>query len=151
MNHLDEDKSGENEAEESRTLAECIDDIEEAYEALLAYAAEGATDETAAAGRGPREYLEQLAEALEAVGPATLVEARWLAVDTGQACGAFVEVLELDAAKALKAVRLVLSVPLINSQLVENLNATIHLRSLLTDLFLIDEALKACPSYEVAE
>ena len=29
------------------------------------------------------------------------------------------------------------------SQLVDNLNASIHLRALLTDLFLIDEALKS--------
>jgi hypothetical protein len=31
----------------------------------------------------------------------------------------------------------------ISSQLVDNLNASIHLRALLTDLFLIDEVLKA--------
>ncbi len=37
---------------------------------------------------------------------------------------------------------LVLTQPTISSQLVDNLNASIHLRSLLTDLFLIDEATK---------
>jgi hypothetical protein len=30
----------------------------------------------------------------------------------------------------------------ISSQLVDNLNASIHLRALLTDLFIVDEALK---------
>ena len=40
------------------------------------------------------------------------------------------------------SIRLVLAHPAIGSQLIDNLNASIHLRALLTDLFLIDEALK---------
>ena len=38
---------------------------------------------------------------------------------------------------------MVLAQKWISSQLVDNLNASIHLRTLLTDIFLIDEALKA--------
>ena len=38
--------------------------------------------------------------------------------------------------------QLVLAQPSISSQLVDNLNASIHLRALLTDLFLLDEVLK---------
>ena len=45
-------------------------------------------------------------------------------------------------ATAQAAVHLVLAQPAISSQLVDNLNASIHLRALLTDLFLIDEVLK---------
>jgi len=37
----------------------------------------------------------------------------------------------------------VLAQPIISSQLIDNLNASIHLRALLTDLFLIDEIIKA--------
>jgi len=37
---------------------------------------------------------------------------------------------------------LVLAQKSISSQLVDNLNASIHVRALLTDVFLIDEALK---------
>ena len=37
---------------------------------------------------------------------------------------------------------LALAQPAISSQLIDNLNASIHLRALLTDLFLIDEILK---------
>ena len=55
-------------------------------------------------------------------------------------------VLERDAADSLAAVRLVLAQPAISSQLVDNLNASIHLRALLTDLFLIDEILHPRPS-----
>jgi hypothetical protein len=39
--------------------------------------------------------------------------------------------------------RLVLAQKSISSQLVDNLNATIRLCTLLTDIFLIDEALKS--------
>ena len=56
---------------------------------------------------------------------------------------AFMGVIERDARDAQAAVHLVLVQPSISSQLVDNLNASIHLRALLTDLFLIDEVLKA--------
>jgi len=55
---------------------------------------------------------------------------------------AFVAVLEHDARNAGAAVRLVLAQPSIGSQLVDNLNASSHLRAVLTDLFLLDEALR---------
>jgi hypothetical protein len=54
----------------------------------------------------------------------------------------FIEVLGEDAQKAQAAIRMVLSLPSISSQLTDNLNSSIHLRTLLTDLFLIDEVLK---------
>jgi hypothetical protein len=38
---------------------------------------------------------------------------------------------------------LVLAQPAIGSQLIDNLNASIHLRALLADLFLVTEALEA--------
>ena len=56
---------------------------------------------------------------------------------------AFITVLNRDARDARAAVGLVLAQPSISSQLIDNLNASIHLRALLTDLFLIDELLKA--------
>jgi hypothetical protein len=37
---------------------------------------------------------------------------------------------------------MVLAQPSIGSQIVDNLNANIHVRALLTDLFLIDEIIK---------
>ena len=56
----------------------------------------------------------------------------------------FPEVLPVDddAGDASAAIQLVLSLPAIGSQVIDNLNASIHLRALLTDLFLIDEVLK---------
>ena len=41
------------------------------------------------------------------------------------------------------AVALVLSRPRIGSLLVDNLNASVHLRALLTDAFLLDQALES--------
>jgi hypothetical protein len=41
----------------------------------------------------------------------------------------------------LAAIELVLAQPTISSQLVDNLNASIHLRALLTDLFLLSGVL----------
>ncbi len=48
---------------------------------------------------------------------------------------AFFAAVDADARIALGALRLVLARPDIGSQLVDNLNASIHLRALLTDLF----------------
>jgi hypothetical protein len=55
----------------------------------------------------------------------------------------FIAVLDRDARDSLAAIELVLAQPVISSQLIDNLNASIHLRALLTDLFLFDEILKA--------
>ena len=66
----------------------------------------------------------------------------WIHVFFARPYRAFVDVLERDARDASAAIRLVLAQPAIGSQIVDNLNASIHLRALLTDLFLIDEVLK---------
>jgi hypothetical protein len=58
----------------------------------------------------------------------------------------FLVVLDRDARDSLAVVHLVLAQPNISSQLIDNLNASIHLRALLTDLFLIDEILKVPPT-----
>ena len=49
--------------------------------------------------------------------------------------------LRRDAESSLAAVRLVRRQPVVSSQMIDNLNALIHLRALLTDVFLIDEIL----------
>jgi len=51
-------------------------------------------------------------------------------------------VLARDVANALAAVELVLAQTRLSSQPIDNLNASIHLRTLLTDMFLIDELVK---------
>jgi hypothetical protein len=63
-------------------------------------------------------------------------------LEAAQRYQAFVSVLYRDAQDSLAAVELVLAQPTISSQLIDNLNASIHLRALLTDLFLIGEVLR---------
>jgi hypothetical protein len=55
---------------------------------------------------------------------------------------AFVRVVERDVDGAQAAIRLVLAQPSIGSGIIDNLNASIHLRAVLTDLFLLDDVLK---------
>ena len=124
-------------------LEQRIEAVESGYEFLLAYAAQGRdTDKGAAAGRNVRDYLERMAAALE--GLSAVVGACAASVDPKLAttAQAFFAAVDADARVALGAVRLVLARPDIGSQLVDNLNASIHLRALLTDLFVLDEALK---------
>jgi hypothetical protein len=54
---------------------------------------------------------------------------------------ALIAVLQHDAQDSLVALEVVLAKPAISSQLIDNLNASIHLRALLTDLFLIGEVI----------
>ena len=55
---------------------------------------------------------------------------------------AFLAVLERDARDSLAAIQLVLAQDTLSSQLIDNLNASIHIRAMLTDLFLVDEIFK---------
>ena len=54
----------------------------------------------------------------------------------------FLQAVEEDAKKARGLIRLVMAQPDVSSMLIDNVNASIHLRALLTDLFVIDEAFK---------
>jgi hypothetical protein len=120
------------------SLAQRIDAIEEAYEFMLAYAAQGRRED--AEGPGTiRDFLTRADAALD--GIAAAAEA-WCGGAEAAAFAPFIAVLKDDAAKARAAFRLVLALRPISSQMVDNLNASIHLRALLTDLFLIDESLK---------
>ena len=124
-------------------LDQRIEAIETGYEFMLAYAAQGReTDKGAAAGRNVREYLDKMVAALDGLAPAIAARARALDPKLLQSCAAFFAAVEADALIALGAIRLVLAREDISSQLVDNLNASIHVRALLTDLFVVDEALK---------
>jgi len=121
-----------------------IDTIEEAYEFMLAYAAQGLEGDTATQSGGQlREFLTRASGALSGLGEVltTLVAAERL--EPGDRYRAFAAVLDRDARDSLAAIELVRVQPSISSQLVDNLNASIHVRALLTDLFLIDEILKS--------
>jgi hypothetical protein len=114
------------------------DAIEEAYEFMLSFAAKGLpTDE----GSGIRHQLQRSLRALQGLAKTfgALVEKQRL--EPAGKYQAFLAVLDRDARDSVAALELVLAQPRISSQLIDNLNASIHLRALLTDIFLIDGVL----------
>lgn len=119
------------------------DAIEESYEFMLAYAAQGVPGDAGIESGGQlRQRLQRcLAVLADLAGFFTTLVEREHLEPAGQ-YHAFISVLERDARDAQAAIQLVLAQPSISSQLIDNLNASIHLRALLTDLFLVDEILK---------
>jgi hypothetical protein len=114
--------------------------IEECYEFMLAYAAQGfPSDEGSKSGGRVREYLNRAVKAIAGLAEnctAAVKQERW---EPAKRYYTFFKVLGRDADDSLAAIELVLAQPAISSQLIDNLNASIHLRALLTDLFLVSE------------
>jgi len=124
-------------------LVERTDAIEEAYEFMLAYAARGRESDDASDPDGDiRAFLERANSALHGLVDAVLARVLALGVDA-KPWRAYLDIVTADAARASAALTLVLAQPGIGSALIDNLNASLHLRSLLTDVFLIESALDA--------
>ncbi len=120
--------------------------IEECYEFLLAYAGQGLSGkENSQASSQVRDYLNRAVEALSGLGESYANAVKEENLQPAERYLAFLAVLEKDALDSLASIHLVLAQSTISSQLIDNLNASIHLRALLTDLFLIDEILKPQP------
>ncbi|MDE2795351.1 MAG: hypothetical protein OXL34_11075 [Gemmatimonadota bacterium] len=112
-----------------------IDVIEEGYEFFLAYAAQGLTDDgDSKAGPQVREYLGRYGAALDG-----LDEAFRPHLPAGDTAEAALAVLKRDAEASRALVGLVAGQARVSSQLIDNLNASIHLRALLTDVFVLGE------------
>jgi len=117
---------------------EHIEAIESGYEFMLAYAAQGREQDDVGSGSQIRTYLTKMNTSLESVVSA----AHKLAEEKGlNDYRPFLDTMGEDAKKAQAILQLVLARPGISSQLIDNVNASIHIRALLTDLFLIDETL----------
>ena len=117
--------------------------IEESYEFMLAYAAQGLRIEPGgAAGSQIRTTLVVCDRALSGLGDVFTEIVRADGLQPAAAYDKFIAVLKRDADDAQAAIQLALAQPSISSQMVDNLNASIHLRALLTDLFLIDEIVR---------
>ena len=114
-----------------------IERIEEAYEFMLAYAAQGRTDE----GDGPdgahiRTFLAQFEAGVAAIAG----ELDTLPGATGEAA-AFLDALRADSAIVTSVIRAMLARGQITSEVVDNANGLISVRSYLTGLFFLDKAL----------
>jgi hypothetical protein len=118
--------------------------VEECYEFLLAYAAQGLpSDQGSKAGGQVREFLERAAKATMGLAESCARAVKQEGLAPADRYLAFFAVLDRDARDSLAAIELVLAQPAISSQLIDNLNASIHLRALLTDLFLVDEIVRS--------
>jgi hypothetical protein len=117
--------------------------IEECYEFMLAYAAQGLrSDEGSEAGRQVREFLNRAVEALTGLAESCATAIREEGLEPGDRLPAVLAVLDRDARDSIAALELVLAQPMISSQLIDNLNASMHLRALLTDVFLVGEVFR---------
>src|SRR5579862_6483921 len=117
--------------------------IEECYEFMLAYAGKGLPgDDGTGIGGQLREQLSRAIAALSGLSAAYAEQVRERKLAQAERYSPFLQLLDRDARDSLAAMELVASLPSISSQVIDNLNALIHLRALLTGLFLIDEILR---------
>ena len=113
-------------------LEQSIETIEAGYEFLLAYAAQG---RPAGAETGPGPHARPTIEGITAA-------MKNLAAGFADSKDDFEQVIASDCRNAGAALAFILAQEKIGSEIVDNLNASIHLRAVLTDLFLYSEALK---------
>src|SRR5580658_10355556 len=117
--------------------------IEECYEFMLAYAGQGLrSDSGSRAGSEVRNSLRRSVEALTGLSESFAASVEQAGLQPSEKYRAFLTVLDRDAHDSVAAIELVLAQPSISSQLVDNLNASLHLRALLTDQFLLGEILR---------
>ncbi len=126
---------------QSEMLERC-NTIEECYEFMLAYAAKGLpANEDSRQDEQIREFLQRAVNAIVGLAESYRLAVKDEGLESAEKYNAFITVLDRDARNSLAAIELVLVQSSISSQLVDNLNASIHLRTLLTDLFLMGEVL----------
>ncbi|MGC1458286.1 MAG: hypothetical protein WA825_08435 [Steroidobacteraceae bacterium] len=125
--------------EQPGELARRSDIIERGYEYLLAFAAQGRRVET---GSEVRDTLLGMLAALEGLERIVAAAANAHQPVQRHDAGAFFSALREDVLKARGAIAFTLNCDTIGSQLIDNLNASSHVRALLTDLFLVDQALR---------
>ena len=114
--------------------------VEECYEFMLAFAAQGVSSADGSRSGGRiREVLQQAVHALSGLADACRTAAGAHAPDAAEKYVAFLDVLDRDAHDAVRTIELVLAQPAISAQLIDNLNASMHLRAVLTDLFLLSD------------
>jgi hypothetical protein len=121
-------------------IEEQCNTIEACYEFTLSYAAQGLpTDGDSPSGKQLRDHLARALEAMRGLEASCEAYIQQVVSEQADKYRAYFAVLVKDAASSAAAVDLVLAQPGISSQLIDNLNASMHLRALLTDLFLVTE------------
>jgi hypothetical protein len=119
---------------EINEIEEHCDAIEECYEFMLGYAGKGFPSDE---GNQVRPHLQRAVQAISGLAKTAENLIKKNRLEPAGKYQAFLAVLDRDAQDSLAAIELVVAQPAISSQLIDNLNASIHLRALLTDLFLL--------------
>ena len=114
-----------------------IELVEEAYEYMLAYAAQGRADE----GAGPdgaqiRTFLIQFSNA-----NAVLADVTQSLAGLNVEAAAFIDGFERESAVVASVVKIMLAGDNVSSEVVDNANGLIAMRAYLTSLFFIDKAI----------
>jgi len=120
-------------------IEERCDAIEESYEFMLGYAGKGLPSDE---GSQIRYYLQRAAGAIIGLAKSFSEVVEKQRIEPTEKYEAFLTVLDRDARDSLAAIELALAQTRISSQLIDNLNASIHLRALLTDIFLLHGILR---------
>ncbi|NKB21060.1 MAG: hypothetical protein GKS01_11225 [Alphaproteobacteria bacterium] len=120
----------------SADIRKNIELIEEAYEFMLAYAAQGRADE----GAGPdgahiRTFLTQFNDATDSI-----LQAVEEVSSSSPESKAFIEALKVDATTVKSVMTILLGKDNVSSEMVDNANGLISVRSYLTALFFLDKA-----------
>jgi hypothetical protein len=117
-------------------MRNAIDTVEEAYEFMLAYAAQGRKREPEDESVSRiRHYLTGFAGALDAMQQAIP------AIMTTEAGQRFRARFLDDIAVTRSVIALLLEQPSITSDMIDNTNGLIALRAFMTDLFFVDQAI----------
>lgn len=116
-----------------KDLEKDIEAVESGYEFLLAYAAQGRPPHVEDGYPTPhaRPTLQEMLTAMQNVAAALAGSDH-----------PYEQVIVDDIRKASAAIGFVLAQPRMSSELVDNLNASIHLRAVLTDFFLYSEVFR---------
>ncbi len=127
----------------SQDLKDRIETIEEAFEYMMAYAAQGIEQENRSEGGGIRSWLTKAAAALEDLHQIAQEHANSISSIGIGDWAEFLEIVKTDAIQAQTLINFALAQPNLSSESVDNLNATNHIRTILTDIFLLDSAFEA--------
>lgn len=110
---------------------------------MLAYAGQGLGGDEGSHSTGQaRDFLSRAVAALTGLADAYAAAVKQAGLQPVETYQAFLSVFDRDARDSVAAINLALAQNALSSQLIDNLNASIHIRALLTDVFLIDEILK---------
>ncbi|MDE0307779.1 MAG: hypothetical protein OXI87_23275 [Albidovulum sp.] len=118
----------------AETMRRAFDVIEESYEFMLAYAAQGRKREIDEGGESQiRQYLKRFRGALDDLASV---------LQNGSSMRAgldFLDCFKRDIRVVRSVLDLLLSKPSISSDMIDNTNGLISLRALLTDIFFVDQ------------